>query len=1139
MLFRALCKALLWDEFSTTKTCQRLKLALMAMKLTAILLLTVAIQVSAKSFSQQLTFSLKNVPIENVFREIEKQTGYSFVYTQTEMSGARTVTMKVENAKLEDVLALCFKEQPLTYTLRNKFIVVKAKSRVPVNTIPEEMRLLPPLVDVRGRLVNERGDPVAGATVAVKGTAKATSTNSNGEFELKAVDEKATIVFSSTDIETIEIKLNGRRELFLSASKKISKLDEIQFIKYGITTQRYSTGSISKVSSAEIGRQPVANPLAALQGRVPGLIVSSTSGLPGAAFKIQIRGQNTLNPTTNNNVMPFDNPLIIIDGIPFAPNNRNVNQLNSLAAPGTASFYGNQYSGISPLTAINPADIESIEVLKDADATAIFGSRGANGVVMITTKKGQEGKLRVNTTVYKGVSRIGKTVELMNTREYREFRKEAIANDGRTPNMAADFDLLVFDSTKDTDWTEYFLGKSSSVTDAFTQLSGGSANTSFRLSANYREETYVMRGDFLDRRMGANFSLHHETPNKRFSLDLGANYTFQTNNSAGRSEALGNFTTLPNYPDFLDKDGNLVWSYKGVEISNNPMQYLKQGYKGRTYSLLTNMTINYKILDGLQFTTIMGYNTNSFDEVFMRPIKAMDPTFKSGVSVFGKRMSGIWTVEPRLEYKRTIGKGKLVLVGGSTIQKEFESSSEITGSGYTNDLLLQSLAGATVVEKSNIGEREFKYASLYGRINYILQSRYIADINLRRDYSSRFGPGKQVGNFGSVGLGWIFSETSLIRDHFNFLSYGKIRASYGTTGNDAISDYQFIDNWQPTYSSYQGSIGYNPINLYNPDFSWAVNKKLEIGTELEFLQGRLFFTLAWYRNRCGNQLLAYRLPFQTGFANVTMNQNATVENSGFDFVLTTQNVKKKGFNWTTSLNINIGRNKLIAFPGIETSSYANTYTVGESVNLRKLYHLLGVDPATGVFQYYSAANGKTVEPEHKTDRIINLDPATPKFTGGLNNSIRIGDFTFDIMLEFRKQVGATFRQSIYTGAPIGSRSTNLPKALLNHWRKPGDVSEFQKLTTGYSGDAYIAGMYFSTSDAAYGDASFIKVRNIALSYNLSRHLLKKLQWMDIQLFAYAQNLFTISRYQGSDPETQAYTNVPPVKTVVAGIKVNL
>jgi len=1123
------------------------------MKLTTFLLVAVYLHVSAIGLGQKVNISGKDMPLEKVFNMIKKQTGYVFFYDYSIFQGAKNVTVDIKDGGVDESIKVCLKDQSLDYNIVNKTIYVTKKGEqwaAPVNGEDP-----PTKIDVKGKVVNEKGEPVPGATVKIKGAKMASaSTNEAGEFEIKEVESNASIVVSSVGYELWEVKLKGKVALSVLLHTKVSSLDETQVIAYGTTTQRFNVGSVTTVKAEDIAKQPVTNPLQALEGRVPGLVVTQSSGVPGATVQMQIRGQNSLNPSTGG-IMPLDNPLVIIDGVPFSPQNSNINQLSSITAPGTSNVYNNIYGGMSPFNSINPSDIESIDVLRDADATAIYGSRGANGVILITTKKGKSGKISINGNVYTGQSRVAHTMPLMNTTQYLAMRHEAFNNDGITPNdIPGDPgyapDLLNFDTTKNTDWKKYFIGGTAHVTDANASISGGTSNTQFLFGAGYHHESYIYPGGFADNRITMNSNFHHNSSNKRLIIDFSVNYSYDHNNSSNNINLLSAFTLPPDYPDLLKSNGDINWIYKGLDLgdynlglSTNPAAYLKQPYFIKTYDLISRFQIGYEITKGLTLRSNLGYNTLTGNEYNANPKLAQDPlSYPYTIANFGTNDFKTWIIEPQMEYKRSLGKGRLDILFGGTFQQNTNNKTIISGENYSNDLLINSITGAGVtyaVGNYNL----YKYNAFFGRINYILDNKYIVDLTGRRDGSSRFGPGKQFGNFGSVGGGWLFSEESFIRNSLPIISYGKLRASYGTTGNDNIGDYQYLSAYTPIPGvAYQGSPGYNPQGLYNPNFSWALTKKLEAGLELGLFKDRILAGVSWYRNRSGNQLVTYTLPLQVGFGSVLRNAPYTVQNMGWEISVSSTNIKTGKFTWNTAFNITIPKNILLSFPGLAQSPYQASYVVGKSLSVLQKVRYFNVNDTTGVFQFLTAKGIPTYFPSYSPaatgagDAVI-IGNRDPKFYGGIKNTFKYGGVQLDVFLQFSKQMGPNYLGQVYlVGYPAGA-NINLPASFVSHWQKETDQSNIQKFSTQFA-DAYKAGIYFSQSSAAYGDASFIRVKTVSLAYNFTTNYLRKMNLEGLSLYVNAQNLFTITGYKGNDPENQSFYSLPPLRTFVAGIQLN-
>ncbi|MDM8174106.1 SusC/RagA family TonB-linked outer membrane protein [Olivibacter sp. 47] len=1002
---------------------------------------------------------------------------------------------------------------------------------------------------VKGRVYNTEGETLPDISIRVKGSGAETKTDSQGNFIVNVPNSNNMLLFSGIGYQPLEAKALFGIDMQIHLNPDISILDEVQVIAYGTTTKRYNLGSVTTVKSEDIRKQPVTNPLAALQGRVPGLAVTSTSGLPGSNYNLQIRGQNTLNSTLAS-VVPIDNPLFIIDGVPFSPQNRNVNQLASVQSPGNSVVSNNPYGGFSPFNSINPSDIESIEVLRDADATAIYGSRGGNGVILITTKKGKTGKTDFQMDLSHGISSVGETMRMMNTQEYLMMRKEAIANGGLEPNLTQDSegyapDLLLFDPNKETDWKEYFLGNNAKNTIANLSLSGGTTNTQFRIGAGFNRNTYVYPGDFGDRRANFLVNLNHASNDKRFRIQFSSNYSYYKNNSSGNRNLLEAFKLDPNYPDLLDDNGNLVWTYRGIPLGRggtlaNPLSYLKNKYHVRNNNLTGNLQFSYEIISGLKAGASFGYNTLYTDEYSGTPKAAINPILNTQASAnFGKNNFSTWIIEPQIEYQKSIHRHSFNFLVGSTLQRDINERTMITGTGYINDNLIESISTATTRNASD-GFNEYKYAAMFSRLHYRFDNRYLLSLNARRDGSSRFGPGRQFGNFGSIALGWLFSEENIFKDKLQFLSYGKLRGSYGVTGSDATSDYQYLSRWQTTLYTYDGTLGYIPQNLFNPSLSWASTKKFEAALELGFVQDRIFLTTTYYKNRSEDQLVSYNLPTMTGFFNIAANWEAKVQNSGIELLLQSTNVKNGQFTWSSSFNLSIPKNKLLSFPGLESSSYLTRYVLGQSLNTVLGFKYAGVSEETGVFRFYDAEGNVTDSPRRpssgKLNDYQNLGDLDPEFFGGFLNSFSYRNFQFDIFLEFRKQMGVNYMQQVYSYLP-GSQM-NLPAVLLDRWQSPGDRATHQKYSTQYT-DVYNAASNFVRSDGAYSDASYIRFKTISLSYNLHNELLQRIKVKNLRIFCNAQNLFTITDYLGNDPETQSIYAVPTLKTVVLGLQLNL
>lgn len=981
---------------------------------------------------------------------------------------------------------------------------------------------------ITGKIINEDGEPIVGATIAIRqytgdqmpASGYQTQTNRDGAFTIPGLRLNDTLIVTATGYQPYFLLFdhNNRGTITITLTRKTALLDEAVVIAYGKTTRRLNTGSVSRLSAADISRQPVSNPLSTLEGRVPGLTIVQSSGAPGASVKVQLRGQNS--------IAQGSEPLFIIDGVPFAPNNQVINRLPSVLTTAAGT-------GLSPFNTINPADIQSIEILKDADATAIYGSRGANGVILITTKKGSTSALELDLNFSSGISTVTRTAPMLNTSQYLQMRREAFANDraNPTPNNAPD--LLRWDTTRYTNFADLLLGGTAHSNRAGASLSGGTVTTRFRLNTTWHRETTVFPGSMANNKGNFHFYLSHNDPGQRFTLNLSTSYALDQNNLA--ASGLAALINLPpNTPPLLNPNGGLAWSENGGSF-NNPLAYIKKSYEAKTNNLVSHLQLGYALPFGLTIGTGLGYNNMNVEEVLLNPIVSQNPsTSPRGSSLFGFSRFQSWLAEPQLNYKKQWQKTGLEALLGATFQHTGSNGYTIAAGGYSNDALLQSIAAAPDITSRSNSQNQYRYQAYFGRLTYNYDSRYILNLSGRRDASSRFGPGRQWASFGALGAAWIFaSETSPSK--LPFLSFGKIRASYGTTGNDQVGDYKYLDTWSAALP-YNGATALYPTALFNPDYGWEINKKLECAIDLGFFSNRVLLSAAWFRNRSSNQLVEYVLPTQTGFFSIISNWPALVENRGWELELNSIIIKSNTLTWSMSANISFPKNELRSFPGLAGSSYANTYETGHPLSLIKKLDYTGVNPQTGIFSFRDVnQNGSIQVPsDFLTNGFVG-----PRWFGGLGNTITYKNMGLHAFIVFKKQWGSTYRASIYQPGFYPGTLNNQPVYVMDRWQHPGDETSIQKFTISSSSAAAREINRFRSSNGFYGDASFLRLKTIDLFWNLPALVLSKLKLSRLRIYLQAQNLFTLTSYEGSDPETQNLYAMPPLKTIMAGIQITL
>jgi TonB-linked SusC/RagA family outer membrane protein len=1107
--------------------------AVRIMKLTTILLLAACLQLSARGISQTISISVKDAPLLSVLKAIEKQTDFVFIVDNQWLQKTKKVTITATNLPLLKVLELCFKDQPLTYNISGKVIVispkeVKAKN---ISAVNEEQQG----IDVRGRVVNENGEPVQ-ASVTVKGTKEGTTTNANGEFRLQNVDENAVLVISGVGIEERELKVAGKTNLYAVVKIAVKPLDEVQMIAYGTTTRRYSTGNISSVKASDIEKQPVNNPLLALEGRVPGLVITQSSGVPGTGITVRIQGQNS--------ILGGNDPLYVIDGVPYPGQMLITTRGGATGILGQTkgSLYSTGGSG-NPLSYINPDDIESIEVLKDADATSIYGSRAANGAILITTKQAKGGKTKVDVNMTQGWGKVTREIKMMNTEQYIQMRKEASKNDNITILPTdANYDINgLWDTTRYTDWVKTLIGGTAKYTNINGVLSGGNANTNYLIGTTYHDETSVFPGNFEDQKESVHFNVNSVSNNQKFRIQLTANYVTDNNRLPYLDLTTQAYTLAPDAPSLFNADGTLNWASNSVGNSSwtNPLAQLSNKYQNKTDNLIGSTFISYKIIKGLEISTRLGYNKLETKEIVTNSLLAIVPERRQNSNRSAEYTSSTintYTIEPQVDYKATIGNGRMEILLGTTIQNRMDDGQSLLGSGQPTEESLSDIRSATTVTVNSSVEALYKYNAAFGRLNYAWKDKYIFDFNTRRDGSSHFGPKNRFHNFASVGAAWIFTQENFFKS-LPFVSFGKLKASYGSTGNDQIGDYTYMDLYATNNSAvpYQGSSSITVTGIPSPYLQWEETRKLSLGIDLGFWRDRVLLSATYAKNKSSNQLLSYALPIITGFTSVNRNFPATVQNTSLELSLSSININNKDFKWNSNLNFTVPTNKLIAFPDLENSSYSSYLIIGKSVNIVQAYHFLGVDPTTGIYTF-ADKNGNSTSTPSSDDRtvVINVDP---KFYGGFENSFTFKGFQLAALFQFAKQMQSSLAFFAFGNVrQPGFAKNNQPVSVINHWQKPGDMAYAQR----YSSISYRTQFSnASQSDAGYVDASFIRLKNLSFSYNIPNAILKSLHLRECSLRLEGQNLLTITNFKGVDPENQSNSNLPPLRIVAFGFRLGL
>lgn len=1083
--------------------------------------MAIAFDNHAQILERKVTVDMHDVSLEKVLDEVSRMTSIQFVYSTHKLDLKQLVSITVSDVELKSFLDLFLKRLNIDYSVHEhadaitlRYVVSKPR-RSHSNTPGSE---LDEMVRVTGRIADSRSQPIAGANIVVKGTTNGTTTDADGRYSID-LEPGSVLVFSFIGYRTIEIRVGEASVLDVTLEEDAKSLDEVVVnAGYYTTTPKTQTGSIARVEAKEIQLQPVSNPIAALQGRVPGLEVIQQNGIPGSNFKVRIRGTNS--------IASGNEPLYIIDGVPFTSTTMTFTE-NSGNILGSADPLAAQ--GASPLNTLNPANIESIEVLKDADATAIYGSRGANGVILITTKKGKIGQSKVNLNLYSGVANVAGRIDVLNTQQYVAMRREAFKNDNITPNAVNAPDLMIWDSTRYTNWQKELIGGNARITDMQLSLSGGERNTQFLVGSGYHKETTVFPGSNADQRFSFNSSMSNQSFAGKLKTTLAINLSNNRTSLPSQDLTFNALSLSPNAPALYDESGNLSWTNWTAGIEN-PLAYLKRKYEASSTNLIGNLSVSYSLLANLDARINAGYTSMTMNGVTVLPISALNPTVLTKVnqSNFSASEFNNWIAEPQLNWRPKVDSSTFDILIGTSFLNQSRKGIAQSASGYSSEALMRNLGAApTIVSGANY-ESQYRYHAIFGRINYKFRDRYIINITGRRDGSSRFGEGNQFAFFGALGTAWIFSQEKFLKSSIPFLSFGKLRFSYGTSGNDQIGDYQYLDTYRSS-GLYQTKLGVAPTRLSNPVFGWESNRKLEGGADLGFFNDRVWLAFSYYRNRSSSQLIGFPLAPTTGFASIQSNFPAVVQNTGVELVLTTHIIESSSISWSASLNYTIPRNSLLEFPDIKSfPSYASSYVVGEPLDIRKVYQFKGVNPTSGLYEVVDADGDGAIG---VADRTIAAFIGRRSY-GGLRNTLRLGSFQLDCFVQVVSQDLPSI-SSLYAAAP--GNILGQPSYVIGRWTNSSTLSATQKFSrSGQSQAAYAA---WQSSDNAITDGSFIRLKNVSLTYNLPPRLLAPIHLSQASVFAQGQNLVTLTNYKGLNPESGSGT-LPALRTFTIGMNLN-
>jgi TonB-linked SusC/RagA family outer membrane protein len=1090
---------------------------LRVMKLTIVMWAFALIQVNAASYAQKVNIRVVNASMDDVLTNLSVQTGYNFIYNSAMIRTAKPVTLNAVNKSLTEALESCFKNQPLQFLINGNTVVIKQRATPVASNTSTISRSAIPIV-VTGTVTDNKGQPLAGVSISLKGTTIGTATNADGKFSLKVPDDDGIITFNLMGYNAQQIAVKGKNILNVMMEEAPSALNEVVVVGYGTQQKKDVISAVSSIKGRDIENLPVATPQSLIQGRATGVQVIQNSGSPGGGVTVRIRGTTSINAGND--------PLYIIDGIPVESGT-----LNNISLSGSQP---------SALAAINADDIESMEVLKDAGALAIYGSRAANGVVLITTKHGKKGSTAFNLNYYTGWQQDNpnRRVKLMNSQQAIDLIQEGRANalsDGITSLYG--FLLPAPDGTlSNTDWQKE-LFRTAPISNYELSVRGGENKLRFALSGSYLDQQGIIIKSGFTRgtgrinldydasrkfKLGTNLSLSRYT-NNRVSTDDGSSSLIQV--------ALKKSPSLPIYnPDGTYYQGDVSGFINPVAFANK-IKYVNQvsTVKGNIYG-------EYTFLPKLVLRSTAGLDYDAVTDQFFQPSDAV----RNGVAVgeaFNSNVTG-WIIENTLSYAHDLGKHHLTGLLGYSQQERSSFALNGRGTPYSTNNIY-TLNAATTPTSVSSSMSAYGLSSAFARLSYAYNDKYLLEASARRDGSSRFGANKRYSIFPAVSAAWrvsneaFWSKSSAVNDL-------KFRASVGKTGNQTIGDYVAQGQYS-TGANYIGQSGIALTTLPNPDLTWETTLQYNAGLDISLFASRISFTMDAYVKNTSNLLLQVPLPNTSGFGFVLQNIGAT-QNKGLEFGLNTVNIDNKDVSWRSNFNISFNRNKVVQLYG-GADNIIQTVGAGLSGSLTS-YNILQVGSPigslygwreSGVYRNSADNTAKITSTSFGTngyvfkggdmifqdlngngtididDRMI-IGNAQPKFTGGFTNTVAWRNFDLNLLMTF------SYGNDIVNGTRYAAESAtgfNGSVTLLNRWRNEGDITDIPRANyVDPAGNRRFSNRWIE-------DGSYLRAKNLTIGYKLPTSLLEKVKVKSCRFYATAQNLFTLTRYTGYDPEASS------------------
>lgn len=959
----------------------------------------------------------------------------------------------------------------------------------------------------------EDGEPIPGATVLVKGTTVGTATDLDGKYSLDIPNGGTVLVFSFIGTTTQEINIGQQTVINVSLQPDFQSLSEVVVTSYGDQSKREITGAISSVKGEIFENLPVQSFDRAMQGRVAGVQVTSTSGQPGGTLNVRIRGVGSINAGND--------PLYIVDGV----------QVNN----GGLSGQGSQ----NALASINPNDIESIEVLKDAAAAAIYGAQAANGVVLINTKKGKKGKSQVKVSIQEGIVQPLNLYDVMDASQLAGIKRVAYENRGlATSGSDATYGNPEDPNLESYDWLDalYREGRLS-VYDI--SVSGGDEKTTFFLSGSYtKQEGQIQMSDY-NRATGRLNVTHRPTKNLTVAANLSLSFQ-NTNGSIDRGNFVNGpfvagFSARPNVPIY-NEDGTFAPYPSNHLFGYNIVQGVYEELRsGKTVQTVSNLQLNYQIVPWLSWTSYFGLDFSDNADINNRP--STIPVFSSygGASTFTARRNTNFNTNHNFNFNKKFNDVHTV---SGILGFEYKGSQSdlqtATGRGFPNPTLIYLNNAATPFSVGS-SFTEYKRAGFFGQAKYDYDDRYTADVTLRRDGHSRFGEQNRWGTFYAVSAGWRLSSEAFLQN-VSWLDNLRVRASYGVTGNSDIANFA-SRSLVGSSGQYLGQGGLTLTQLGNDLLTWEEAETINVGLDGTLFNGRIITTVEFWRKNSKALLFNTPLPTDSGFGSITRN-SGEVRNQGIDIDVQTVNVVAGKFQWSTGFNVTFLENELISlYDGLDR--IGNDLIVGKPIAFYYTNEYLGVNPANGRAMYDDGTGTGNFTYVTGQNTLDYRGSTLPSSYGGLSNTFTYGPLSLEVFFQYQFGNLAT-NSDLYNLSNWGSGTGNLTVDQLDYWKQPGDITTVGMPYEG--GQAPGTSNINTFSTRLISDGGYVRLKQVTLNYTLGAEAASKIGMASASLFVQGLNLATFTKYNGIDPEANSigstYGAYPNARQISAGINLN-